>query len=67
MVVDIVFPGWTPFPDLALAEDVDGYIAAHDQILAYDFDHYIGGHINRLGTRRDVEIQKEYFPERIFQ
>ncbi len=33
MVVDIVFPGWTPFPDLALAEDVDGYIAAHDQIL----------------------------------
>ncbi len=61
MVVDIVFPGWTPFPDLALAEDVDGYIAAHDQILGYDFDHYIGGHINRLGTRSDVEIQKEYF------
>ncbi len=61
MVVDIVFPGWTPFPDLALAEDVDGYIAAHDQILGYDFDHFIGGHINRLGTRSDVEIQKEYF------
>ena len=61
MVVDIVFPGWTPFPDLALAEDVDGYIAAHDQILSYDFDHFIGGHINRLGTRSDVEIQKEYF------
>ncbi len=63
MVVDIVFPGWTPFPDLALAESVDGFLAAHDQILSYDFDRYIGGHINRFGTREDVEIQKEYFAD----
>ena len=61
MVVDIVFPGWTPFPELALAEDVDGYLAAHDLILGYDFDTYIGGHLTRLGTREDVEIQQEYF------
>lgn len=25
MLVDIVFPGWVPFPDLALAESVDGF------------------------------------------
>ena len=63
MVVDVVFPGWTPFPDLALAEDVDGFLAAHDQILAFDFDTFIGGHITRLGTREDVEIQKAYFQD----
>lgn len=63
MVVDIVFPGWTPFPDLALAEDVDGFLAAHDQILDFDFDTYIGGHLTRLGTREDVEIQQAYFQD----
>jgi len=30
MVVDIVFPGWVPFADLALAEDVPGFVTAHD-------------------------------------
>ena len=60
MVVDIVFPGWVPFADLALAEDVPGFIAAHDQILSYDFDTFIGGHLTRLGTREDVETAKAY-------
>ncbi len=63
MMIDIVFPGWTPFPDLALAESVDGFIKAHDVILSYDFDHYIGGHLTRHGTRADVETQKEYFED----
>jgi glyoxylase-like metal-dependent hydrolase (beta-lactamase superfamily II) len=60
MVVDIVFPGWVPFVDLALAEDIPGFIAAHDQIPAYDFDTFIGGHLTRLGTREDVETAKEF-------
>jgi glyoxylase-like metal-dependent hydrolase (beta-lactamase superfamily II) len=60
MVVDIVFPGWVPFTDLALAEDIPGFIAAHDQILAYDFDTFVGGHLTRLGTREDVETAKAY-------
>jgi glyoxylase-like metal-dependent hydrolase (beta-lactamase superfamily II) len=60
MVVDIVFPGWVPFADLALAEDVPGFVAAHDQILAYDFDTFIGGHLTRLGTREDVETAKAF-------
>jgi glyoxylase-like metal-dependent hydrolase (beta-lactamase superfamily II) len=61
MMIDIVFPGWTPFPDLALAESTDGFIKAHDVILSYDFEHYIGGHLTRHGTRVDVETQKAYF------
>ncbi len=63
MVVDVVFPGWSPFKDLAVSEDVPGYLAAHDQILEYDFDVYIGGHLGRYGTREDVETQREYFTD----
>ena len=60
MVVDIVFPGWAPFADLALAEDVPGFIAAHDQVLAYNFDTFVGGHLTRLGTREDVETAQDF-------
>jgi glyoxylase-like metal-dependent hydrolase (beta-lactamase superfamily II) len=60
MLVDVIFPGWVPFADLALAEDVPGYYEAHEQALAYDFDVFIGGHITRLGSRADVELANEY-------
>ncbi len=63
MAVDLVFPGWTPFKDLAMAHDVPAFLAAPDKILEYDFDTYIGGHLTRLGTVEDVEIQKEYFQD----
>ena len=63
MVVDVVFPGWTPFKDLAMAQDVPAFLAAHDKIFNYDFDTYIGGHLTRLGTKEDVKIQKEYFED----
>lgn len=60
MVVDIIWPGWVPFTQLGYAEDVPGYIQAHDDILAYDFDLLIAGHLNRPGRRQDVETQKAY-------
>ncbi len=60
MLVDVVFPGWSPFKDLAVAEDVPAYVKAHDDILSFDFDTFIGGHLTRLGTRQDVETQREY-------
>lgn len=60
MLVDVVFPAWSPFPDLALAEDIPGYFEAHEQVLAYDFQHFVGGHLTRLGSRADVELQQEY-------
>lgn len=63
MLIDVVFPGWVPFADLALAKDVPGFFAAHDQVLEYDFDTLIGGHLTRLGTRQDVETQKEYITD----
>ena len=66
MLVDIIFPGWIPFVYLALAEDVYGYIQAHDTVLNnYDFDTFVGGHLTRLGTREDVQIQREFITDLI--
>jgi glyoxylase-like metal-dependent hydrolase (beta-lactamase superfamily II) len=63
MLVDVVFPGWVPFKDLALAEDIPFFIHAHDKILEYDFETFVGGHLTRLGTPEDVKIQKEYIDD----
>ena len=61
MLVDVIFPGWVPFPYLAVAEDTAGFIKAHDIALNnYDFDTLVGGHLTRLGTRNDVIVQKEF-------
>ena len=63
MFIDVIFPGWSPFLDLAIAEDATAFLRAHDQILEFDFEVLISGHIGRLGTRQDVEIQREYFQD----
>ena len=60
MLVDVVFPGWTPFSNLGEVKNVPGYIKAHDQILSYDFVHFVGGHLDRSGVREDVTLQQEY-------
>jgi glyoxylase-like metal-dependent hydrolase (beta-lactamase superfamily II) len=61
MLVDIIFPGWVPFVYLAIAKDTAGFIEAHDIALNnYDFDTIVAGHLTRLGTRADVETQKEF-------
>jgi hypothetical protein len=31
-----------------------------DEILAYQFDTFVGGHLTDTGTRKDVEITKEF-------
>jgi len=30
MLVDVIFPGWIPFPYLAVAKDTAGFIKAHE-------------------------------------
>ena len=61
MLVDIIFPGWVPFAYLAIAKDTAGFIEAHDIALNnYDFDTIVAGHLTRLGSRADVEVQKEF-------
>lgn len=60
MLVDVVFPGWAPFSELAVSSNIPAWVHAHDQILDYDFKTYIGGHVGRYGTRDDVIAQKQY-------
>ncbi|MEJ2261682.1 MAG: MBL fold metallo-hydrolase, partial [Nitrosopumilaceae archaeon] len=63
MLVDVIFPGWTPFKDLAMAQDVPAFLAAHDKVLEYELNTLVGGHLTRLGTFEDVQVQKEYFAD----
>lgn len=60
MLVDVVFPGWVPFKQLAVSQDIPGWIEAHDHVLAYPFTTFVGGHLTRVGTRADVAAQREY-------
>jgi len=60
MNVDVIYPGWVPFTNLGMAEDVQGFIDQHDAILAYDFSVFVGGHLGRPGSKEDVLIAKEY-------
>jgi len=60
MLVDVVYPGWMPYKNLGIAEDVSGYIQAHRDALRYNFDTFVGGHVDRLGARADVEMSLEF-------
>lgn len=60
MLVDVVYPGHMPYPDLGVAGDVQGYIDAHRQALEYDFTDFVGGHVDRIGSRADVERSLDF-------
>lgn len=60
MVVDVVSPRWVPFKNLFEAQDVQGWMAAHDVLLATPWQTLVAGHVGRLGTRADVELQRDY-------
>lgn len=60
MLVDVIYPGWMAYKNLGIAEDVPGYIQAHHDALSYDFDTLVAGHVDRLGTRADVETSLEF-------
>lgn len=63
MLVDVVYPGYAPYPGLGIAADVQGYLDAHEQALAYDFDTLVAGHVDRLGTREDVLVSQRFTRE----
>ena len=63
MLVDLVLPGWVPFYNLNLNEDVPASNAAPAKALAFPWKHYIGGHMGRLGTRDDVVVHQQYISD----
>lgn len=62
MLVDVIFPGWVPLAYLAVSADIPGWVTAHDKAL-YPFETLVGGHLTRLGTGADVEVQQEYIQD----
>ncbi len=64
MHVDLVFPGWAPLKNLAIAQDVPGFVHALDMTLAYRFDTLVAGHF-RLGNRDDARLTREYLADLI--
>jgi glyoxylase-like metal-dependent hydrolase (beta-lactamase superfamily II) len=60
MLVDVVFPGWVPWKQLAVSQDIPGWIKAQDIALRYPWETMVAGHLGRLGTRADTELQVAY-------
>lgn len=60
MAVDSVTSGYAPFQGFDLTMNFHEYRKMFDEILAYKFDTFVGGHLTDIGTRKDVEITKEY-------
>ncbi|SCF11179.1 Glyoxylase, beta-lactamase superfamily II [Micromonospora purpureochromogenes] len=63
MLVDVIFPGWVPFSNLAVSANIPGFVNAPEQALEYPFDKLVGGHVTRPGTPDDVRIQIEYLKD----
>ena len=60
MCVDLFYPGWVPFANIAMSRDIPGFVDHHDYALELDFEYLIPGHLTRLGDRHDIEIAREY-------
>jgi glyoxylase-like metal-dependent hydrolase (beta-lactamase superfamily II) len=61
MAIDLVFPGWMPWRRFAIAQDVNDAIARVEDIRKMDWDILVGGHVTRVGTHADVELQSEFY------
>ncbi|KAH8680632.1 beta-lactamase-like protein [Xylariales sp. PMI_506] len=60
MLVDIAFPGYVCYGNLAQSDYIPGFMRAHDKALEYDFESYVGGHLTRKGNRTDVQMSRDY-------
>jgi hypothetical protein len=60
MLVDVLFPGWVPFKELAVSQDIPDWIKAQELALRYPWTTLVAGHNGRLGTREDAHVQIAY-------
>lgn len=49
-----------PWHRFALAQDIPGYFEQVEEIGKMDWDTFIGGHVARIGTHADVDVQIEF-------
>ncbi|WP_188302015.1 MBL fold metallo-hydrolase [Streptomyces sp. CBMA123] len=60
MVVDVLYPGWVPFKNLAVSQDIPAWLRAQDIAMGYPWRTLVGGHLGRLGVRADGDLQRAY-------
>src|SRR6266404_4162969 len=60
MAIDSVTAGYAPFQGFDITTNFHEYLKVFDELLAYDFDTFVGGHLTDIGTKKDVEITKEF-------
>jgi glyoxylase-like metal-dependent hydrolase (beta-lactamase superfamily II) len=60
MAIDCVTPGYAPFHGFDITESFGQYMKVFDELLAYDFDTFTGGHLTATGSKKDVQITKEF-------
>jgi glyoxylase-like metal-dependent hydrolase (beta-lactamase superfamily II) len=60
MLVDVIFPRWVPWKQLAVSQDIPDWIKAQGVALSYPWQTLVAGHLGRLGTRADAELQIAY-------
>ncbi|GAA3604345.1 hypothetical protein GCM10022419_106330 [Nonomuraea rosea] len=63
MVVDVLYPGWVPFKNLAVSQNIPGWLQAHATAMSYPWRTLVGGHLGRLGTRADGHLQQRYLAD----
>ncbi|MEU8197262.1 MBL fold metallo-hydrolase [Microbispora amethystogenes] len=63
MVVDVLYPGWVPFKNLAVSQDIPGWLRAHGIAMRYPWRTLVGGHLGRLGARADGHLQQRYLAD----
>ncbi len=60
MLVDVIFPRWVPWKQLAVSQDIPDWIKAQDIAMSYPWQTLVAGHLGRLGTRADAQLQIAY-------
>ena len=60
MAIDSVTAGYAPFQGFDLSTNFHEYLKVFDELLAYDFDNFCGRHLTDTGSKKDVEITKEF-------
>src|SRR6266568_290165 len=63
MVVDIFMPGWVPFYQFNVAQDVPDTITSQDIAMSHQWQTLVAGHLGRLGVRADGELQIAYIKD----
>ncbi|GAA2989601.1 MBL fold metallo-hydrolase [Kitasatospora sp. NPDC127116] len=63
MVVDVLYPGWVPFKNLAVSQDIPAWLRAQDIAMGYPWQTLVGGHLGRLGVRADGDLQRAYMAD----